>query len=117
MDAIALAPECKVAGRDLELTGEILATTTHSLLMGLLAPLFTPFRYKYPSIVLDVAISNQLAKQRRHESNTKLTTWPKSASWMSSYILLVWMRQWQQHIHCTVSGWIHSTGHARMVTS
>lgn len=63
MDAIALAPECKVAGRDLELSGEIWATTTHFLLMVLLAPLFTQFRYKYPGIVLDVAISNQLAEE------------------------------------------------------
>ncbi|MEP6188571.1 MAG: LysR family transcriptional regulator, partial [Marinobacter sp.] len=60
MDEAALAAERKVAGRDLAPSGEIWATTTDSLMMGLLAPLLTQFQHKYPAIVLDVAISNHL---------------------------------------------------------
>ncbi len=72
MDEAALAAERKVAGRDLEPSGEIWATTTDSLLMGLLAPLFTQFRHKYPSIVLDVAISNQLFNLTRREADVAI---------------------------------------------
>lgn len=69
MDQAALAAERKVAGRDLEPSGEIWATTTDSLLMGLLAPLFTEFRQHYPGIVVDVAVSNQLFNLTRREAD------------------------------------------------
>ncbi|MFC3852894.1 LysR family transcriptional regulator [Salinispirillum marinum] len=72
MDEAALAAERKVAGRDLEPSGEIWATTTDSLLMGLLAPLFTQFRQKYSNIVLDVAISNQLFNLTRREADVAI---------------------------------------------
>mgnify|MGYP002376186300 FL=1 len=72
MDQAALAAERKVAGRDLEPRGEIWATTTDSLLMGLLAPLFTKFRQKYPGILLDIAISNQLFNLTRREADVAI---------------------------------------------
>jgi len=72
MDQAALAAERKVAGRDLEPSGDIWVTTTDSLLMGLLAPLFTQFRGKYPGIVLDVAISNQLFNLTRREADVAI---------------------------------------------
>lgn len=72
MDEAALAAERKLAGRDLEPTGEIWATTTDSLLMGLLAPLFTEFRRQYPGIVLDVAVSNQLFNLTRREADVAI---------------------------------------------
>ncbi|PFG08707.1 MULTISPECIES: LysR family transcriptional regulator [unclassified Marinobacter] len=72
MDEAALAAERKVAGRDLEPSGEIWTTTTDSLLMGLLAPLFTQFRHKYPGIVLDVAISNELFNLTRREADVAI---------------------------------------------
>ncbi|MDX1755747.1 MAG: LysR family transcriptional regulator [Marinobacter sp.] len=72
MDEAALAAERKVAGRDLEPSGEIWTTTTDSLLMGLLAPLFTQFRNKYPGIVLDVAVSNQLFNLTRREADVAI---------------------------------------------
>lgn len=72
MDEAALAAERKVAGRDLEPSGEIWATTTDSLLMGLLAPLFTEFRHRYPGIVLDVAVSNQLFNLTRREADVAI---------------------------------------------
>lgn len=72
MDEAALAAERKVAGRDLEPFGEIWTTTTDSLLMGLLAPLFTEFRERYPGIVLDVAVSNQLFNLTRREADVAI---------------------------------------------
>ncbi len=69
MDEAALAAERKVAGRDLAPSGEIWATTTDSLMMGLLAPLFTEFQHTYPGIVVDVAISNQLFNLTRREAD------------------------------------------------
>lgn len=72
MDEAALAAERKVAGRDLEPSGEIWTTTTDSLLMGLLAPLFTQFRDKYPGILLDVAVSNQLFNLTRREADVAI---------------------------------------------
>ncbi|SNY99114.1 LysR family transcriptional regulator [Halomonas sp. hl-4] len=72
MDEAALAAERKVAGRDLEPSGEIYTTTTDSLLMGLLAPLFTQFQDKYPAIVLDVAVSNQLFNLTRREADVAI---------------------------------------------
>lgn len=72
MDEAALAAERKVAGRDLEPSGEIWTTTTDSLLMGLLAPLFTQFRETYPGILLDVAVSNQLFNLTRREADVAI---------------------------------------------
>lgn len=72
MDEAALDAERKVAGRDLEPSGEIWTTTTDSLLMGLLSPLFTQFQHKYPGIVLDVAVSNQLFNLTRREADVAI---------------------------------------------
>lgn len=72
MDEVALAAQRRVAGRDLEPSGEIWATTTDSLLMGLLAPLFTQFRYDHPGILIDVAISNQLFNLTRREADVAI---------------------------------------------
>ncbi|AOY87976.1 LysR family transcriptional regulator [Marinobacter salinus] len=72
MDEAALAAERKVAGRDLAPSGEIWTTTTDSLLMGLLAPLFTQFKHKFPGIVLDVAVSNQLFNLTRREADVAI---------------------------------------------
>ena len=40
--------------------------------MGVLAPLFTQFRHKYPGIVLDVAVSNQLFNLTRREADVAI---------------------------------------------
>tara|TARA_R110002020_G_scaffold393308_1_gene603581 strand:+ start:1449 stop:2390 length:942 start_codon:yes stop_codon:yes gene_type:complete len=72
MDEAALDAERKVAGRDLKPSGEIYITTTDSLLMGLLSPLFTQFQHTYPGIVLDVAVSNQLFNLTRREADVAI---------------------------------------------
>jgi len=73
MDEAALTAERKVAGRDLEPSGEIWVTTTDSLLMGLLAPMLTQFRQKYPGIVLDVAVANQMLNLTRREADIAIS--------------------------------------------
>lgn len=55
-----LGAERRVAGRDLRLSGSIRVTTTDTLLMGLLSPIFADFQRAHPDISLEVAISNQL---------------------------------------------------------
>lgn len=52
--------ERRVAGRDLRLSGTIRVTTTDTLLVGLLSPVFADFQRVHPEIVLEVAVSNQL---------------------------------------------------------
>nr|WP_206022273.1 LysR family transcriptional regulator [Halomonas bachuensis] len=52
--------ERRVAGRDLRLSGIIRVTTTDTLLMGLLSPIFADFQHAHPEIILEVAVSNQL---------------------------------------------------------
>ena len=72
MDQAAIAAERRVAGRDLEPRGEIWVTTTDSLLMGLLAPLFKEFQHTYSGILLDVAVSNQLFNLTRREADVAI---------------------------------------------
>lgn len=55
-----LGAERRVAGRDLKLSGNIRVTTTDTLLMGLLSPIFADFQRAHPKIILEVAVSNQL---------------------------------------------------------
>ncbi|SJN13276.1 Transcriptional regulator [Halomonas citrativorans] len=72
MEEAALTAERKVAGRDLEPSGEIWVTTTDSLLMGLLAPMFTQFQLRYPGIILDVAVANQMLNLTRREADVAI---------------------------------------------
>lgn len=60
VEAEVLGVERRVAGRDLLLSGSIRVTTTDTLLMGLLSPIFAGFQRAHPEIVLEVAISNEL---------------------------------------------------------
>lgn len=60
VEAEVLGAERRVAGRDLRLSGTLRVTTTDTLLMGLLSPIFAGFRREHPGIVLEVAVSNQL---------------------------------------------------------
>lgn len=55
-----LGAERRVVGRDLRLSGTVRVTTTDTLLMGLLSPIFAEFQRAHPEITLEVAISNQL---------------------------------------------------------
>ena len=60
VEAEVLGAERRVVGRDLRLSGTIRVTTTDTLLMGLLSPIFADFQRAHSEIVLEVAVSNQL---------------------------------------------------------
>ncbi len=60
VQAEVLGAERRMAGRDLRLSGSIRVTTTDTLLMGLLSPIFADFQREHPEITLEVAVSNQL---------------------------------------------------------
>lgn len=64
-----LGAERRVVGRDLRLSGTLRVTTTDTLLMGLLSPIFADFRRVHPDIVLEVAVSNQLFNLSRRDAD------------------------------------------------
>ncbi|WP_136253292.1 LysR family transcriptional regulator [Onishia niordana] len=64
-----LGAERRLIGRDLGLSGTLRVTTTDTLLMGLLSPIFADFRRRHPQIVLEVAVSNQLYSLTRRDAD------------------------------------------------
>lgn len=68
--------ERRVAGRDLRLSGAIRATTTDTLLMGLLSPIFADFQRTHPAIVLEVAVSNQLFNLSQRDADVAVRPSP-----------------------------------------
>ena len=61
--------ERRVAGRDLRPSGTVRVTTTDTLLLGLLSPIFTEFRAAFADIDLEVAVSNELFSLSRREAD------------------------------------------------
>ncbi|MGC3874521.1 LysR family transcriptional regulator [Halomonas sp. GXIMD04776] len=64
-----LAVERRIAGQDLRPSGTVRVTTTDTLLLGLLSPIFAAFRRSYPEIELEVAVSNQLFSLTKREAD------------------------------------------------
>ncbi len=67
-----LAAERRVIGRDLRLSGTIRVTTTDTLLVGLLSPVFAEFQRTHPEIQLEVAVSNQLFNLSQRDADVAL---------------------------------------------
>lgn len=72
-----LSVERRVVGRDLQLSGSVRVTTTDTLLMGLLTPIFADFRRTHPDIVLEIAVSNQLFNLSKRDADVAVR--PSSA--------------------------------------
>ncbi|MCE8016562.1 LysR family transcriptional regulator [Halomonas sp. MCCC 1A17488] len=68
--------ERRVVGRDLRLSGAIRVTTTDTLLMGLLSPIFADFQRTHPEIVLEVAVSNQLFNLSQRDADVAVRPSP-----------------------------------------
>lgn len=49
----------RLAGQDQSLAGVIRATTTDTLLHGLLMPVFADFQRQYPDVILEISVSNR----------------------------------------------------------
>ncbi|MQM37098.1 HTH-type transcriptional regulator YofA [wastewater metagenome] len=67
-----LAVERRVVGQDLRPSGTVRVTTTDSLLLGLLSPLFARFRRLEPDIALEVSVSDVLFSLPRREADVAL---------------------------------------------
>ncbi|MGQ4878589.1 LysR family transcriptional regulator [Billgrantia sp. LNSP4103-1] len=72
VEAEVLGAERRVVGRDLRLSGTIRVTTTDTLLMGLLSPIFADFQRTHPDIVLEVAVSNQLFNLSQRDADVAI---------------------------------------------
>ncbi|WP_048306790.1 LysR family transcriptional regulator [Halomonas sp. PR-M31] len=69
VEAEVLAVERRIAGQDLRPSGNVRVTTTDTLLLGLLSPIFAEFRRSHPEIELEVAVSNQLFSLTKREAD------------------------------------------------
>lgn len=69
IDVEVLGVERRVAGQDLRPSGTVRVTTTDTLLIGLLSPIFAAFRAAHPEISLEIAVSNQLFSLTRREAD------------------------------------------------
>lgn len=76
IDAEVLGVERRVAGQDLRPSGTVRVTTTDTLLMGLLSPIFAAFRGAHPEISLEIAVSNQLFSLTRREADIAIRPSP-----------------------------------------
>ena len=72
VESEVLDVERRVAGRDLRPAGTVRVTTTDTLLLGLLSPIFAEFREAYNEIDLEVAVSNDLFSLSRREADVAI---------------------------------------------
>lgn len=61
--------ERRVVGRDLRPSGTVRVTTTDTLLVGLLSPIFSEFRKAYQDISLEIAVSNEIFSLSKREAD------------------------------------------------
>jgi DNA-binding transcriptional LysR family regulator len=64
--------ERKVAGRDLQPSGEVRVTTTDTMFSTMLAPIFAQFRVRYPDITLDINIDNRALNLSRRDADVAI---------------------------------------------
>jgi DNA-binding transcriptional LysR family regulator len=62
----------KLAGREIEPSGELRVATNDSLLVSLLTPLFAAFRAAYPAVRLDILIGNQSLNLARRDADVAI---------------------------------------------
>ena len=77
IESEVLEVERRVAGRDLRPSGTVRVTTTDTLLVGLLSPVFVEFRRTYGDIDLEIAVSNELFSLSKREADVAIR--PSSA--------------------------------------
>ncbi len=72
MDEDVTAFGRRLAGRDLAPSGEVRVTTTDTLHLNLLLPIFAAFRQAHPLIRLDVVIGNQTLNLSRRDADVAI---------------------------------------------
>lgn len=66
------AMERRITGHDLRPSGELRVTTTDTLLLHLLTPVFASFRAAYPEIRLEVILSNQSVSLTKRDADVAI---------------------------------------------
>jgi DNA-binding transcriptional LysR family regulator len=64
--------ERRLAGRDTRLTGAVRVTTTDTLLLGALAPVFADFRSAHPAIMLEVIVDNRFLSLSKRDADVAI---------------------------------------------
>ena len=64
--------ERRIIGQDLRVSGSIRVTTTDSLMVGLLSPIFSAFLAAYSDINLEISISNDLYSLSKREADVAI---------------------------------------------
>lgn len=72
IETIVLDAQGRVAGRDLRPGGTVRVTTTQSLLVGLMTPVFADFIAGFPDITLEVVVSNEVFDLVRREADVAI---------------------------------------------
>lgn len=62
----------RLAGRDVAPSGEVRVTTTDTLFLNLLLPIFVAFRETHPAIRLDIVIGNQTLNLSRRDADVAI---------------------------------------------
>lgn len=62
----------QIAGHELKLEGEIRVTTTDSFMLSLLGPHLASFRKKYPHIVVDLLVTNNILDLNRRDADVAI---------------------------------------------
>lgn len=62
----------RLAGRDVTPSGEVRVTTTDTLYLNLLLPIFAAFRTAYPAIRLDIVIGNQALNLSKRDADVAI---------------------------------------------
>lgn len=76
IEAEVLQVERRVAGQDLRPSGTLRATTTDTLLFGLLSPIFARFRGTFADISLEVAVANEVFDLSKREADVAVRPSP-----------------------------------------
>lgn len=72
MEEEVTAFDRRMAGRDVTPSGELRVTTTDTLYLNMLLPIFAAFRQAHPAIRLDVAIGNQTLNLSKRDADVAI---------------------------------------------
>jgi DNA-binding transcriptional LysR family regulator len=72
LDADILSFTRRLAGREIEASGELRVTTNDSLLVHLLTPVFARFRRQHPGVQLDIVLANEALNLSRRDADVAI---------------------------------------------
>ncbi|WGF87432.1 LysR family transcriptional regulator [Marinivivus vitaminiproducens] len=72
VETLTLDAQGRIVGHDLRPSGTVRVTTTQSLLVGLMTPVFASFASAHPDITLEVVVSNEVFDLARREADVAI---------------------------------------------